>query len=142
MDQVLLDTDVIMDFFYDRKPFAEYASDVLNLCADGQINGFITPVIISNTYYLLRKTAPHNFTIQRIKQLLTIVDVLSMNRNVVTQALESNFKDFEDALQNYSALEFGSIRIILTRNFKDFKNSELSVFTPQTYLNGRKANES
>ena len=137
MDKVLIDTDVIMDFFYDRKPFAHYASEVLNLCAEEKIAGFTTPVIISNVYYLLRKSAQHDFTIQKLKQLLTIVDIIDMNRDVVFQALESDFKDFEDALQNYSALNYGSIKVVLTRNLKDFKYSELSVFTPQTYLNAR-----
>ncbi|MBZ9731498.1 hypothetical protein LB467_17565 [Salegentibacter sp. JZCK2] len=60
-----------------------------------------------------------------------------MDQKVVLNALNSNLKDFEDALQNFSAIEHKEITIILTRNIKDYKRSDLSVFTPETYLKGR-----
>ncbi|MCH4824674.1 PIN domain-containing protein [Gramella lutea] len=136
MDNVLIDTDVILDFFFDREPFAEFATDILNLCEENKIKGFTTPVIICNTYYLLRKTAKHDIVIEKIKQLLTIIDVLKIDKEVVLDSLNSNFKDFEDALQNYSAVKNGKISIVLTRNIKDYKKSELAVMTPETYLRG------
>ena len=60
-----------------------------------------------------------------------------MDRNVVINALNSDFKDFEDALQNFSAIENEEIKVILTRNIKDFKKSELAILTPETYLKGK-----
>ena len=137
MDKVLIDTDVILDFFFDRKPFAEYAAEVLNLCAENEIKGYTTPVIVSNVYYLLRKTAKHAIVVEKIKQLLTIIDIVKIDKNVVLNALNSDFKDFEDALQNFSAMENEEIKIILTRNLKDFKKSELAILTPETYLKGK-----
>ncbi|CAL65833.1 type II toxin-antitoxin system VapC family toxin [Christiangramia forsetii] len=136
MENVLIDTDVILDFFFDREPFAEFATDILNLCEENKIKGFTTPVIICNTYYLLRKTAKHDIVIEKIKQLLTIIDVLKIDKEVVLDSLNSDFKDFEDALQNYSAVKNGKISIVLTRNIKDYKKSELAVMTPETYLRG------
>lgn len=137
MDKVLIDTDVLLDFFFDRKPYSEDSTQILNLCAEKELKGYITPVIISNVYYLLRKTANHNKVVDKIKQLLTIVDVIKMDKNVVLNALNSGFNDFEDALQNFSAIEYGQISIILTRNIKDFKKSELAVLTPEIYLKGK-----
>ena len=137
MDKVLIDTDVILDFFFDREPFAEFATEILNLCESETIKGFTTPVIICNVYYLLRKTAKHEIIIEKIKQLLNIIDITSMDKEVVFGALNSKFKDFEDALQNFSAIENGQISIILTRNVKDYKKSKLAVLTPETYLKGK-----
>ena len=94
-------------------------------------------MIISNVYYLLRRTAKHNIIVEKIKQLLTIIEIASMDKNAVLNALNSEFKDFEDALQNFSTVENGQIRIILTRNLKDFKKSGLAVMTPETYLKGK-----
>ena len=136
MENVLIDTDVILDFFFDREPYAEFVTDILNLCEENKIKGFTTPVIICNTYYLLRKTAKHDIVIEKIKQLLTIIDVLKIDKEVVLDSLNSDFKDFEDALQNYSAVKNGKISIVLTRNIKDYKKSELAVMTPETYLRG------
>ncbi len=137
MDKVLLDTDVLLDFFFDRQPFSEYAAEVLSLCEEKKIVGLTTPLIISNVYYLLRKTAKHTVVIEKIKQLLNIIDIIEINKHVVLQALHSEFKDFEDALQNFSAVENGEITILLTRNVKDFKKSALAILTPETYLKGR-----
>lgn len=139
MDNVLFDTDVLLDFFFDRTPFSNYTAKVLNQCKEEKIKGFTTPVIIANTYYLLRKTAKHEIVINKLNQLLNIIDIVEMNRNVVIKSLNSNFKDFEDALQNYSAVEKGNITAILTRNIKDFKNSELAILTPESYLKGKNA---
>lgn len=135
MNNVLIDSDVILDFFFDRKPFSENATLILSLCESGKIRGFITPVICSNVYYLLRQTAKHEKVIEKLSQLMTIIDVLIMDREVVLQALNSNFKDFEDALQNFAAIKSGEIEAILTRNVKDYTLSEISVFTPESYLN-------
>ena len=121
MDNVLIDTVVILDFFFDREPFAEFATEVLNLCEAAEIKGYTTPVIICNVYYLLRKTAKHEIIIERIKQLLNIINITPMDEDVVFGALNSEFKDFEDALPNYSAIENGDIQIVLTKNVKDYK---------------------
>ena len=134
METVLIDSDVILDFFFDRKPFSEQASIVLSLCELNKIKRYVTPVIISNVYYILRRTASHEEIIRKLHLLLGIVDVLVIDKECIIIALKSEFKDFEDALQNFAAEGSGEIRIILTRNIKDFKKSKLAVFTPENYL--------
>jgi predicted nucleic acid-binding protein len=134
MDKILIDTDVVLDFFFDRMPFSEHAAIIFSLCELKSIQGFITPIIYSNVYYLLRQTAKHEKVIEKLNQLLSITDVLDMNKEVVRTALNSKFKDFEDALQNYAAVNSGVIDTILTRNIKDYKNSEIAVFTPEDYI--------
>jgi predicted nucleic acid-binding protein len=134
MDRVLIDSDVILDSLFNREPFAEYSTAVLSMCESKKIHGFLTPVIYSNVYYLLRQTAKHNKVIEKLKQLLQITDVLEMDKIVVEKALNSEFKDFEDSLQNFSAVNSGKIDLILTRNLKDYKNSDLGVFSPETYV--------
>lgn len=137
MTNILLDTDVILDFFFDRNPFSEHSAKVLSLCESNEISGFITPVILSNLYYLLRQTSTHAKVIDKLSQLISITEVLVIDRTSIIQALNSSFKDFEDALQNYSAESCGFINLIITRNLKDFKNSSLSVMTPENYLKTR-----
>ncbi len=137
MDKVLIDTDVLLDFFFDRKPFAEFSTEILNLCEENKLGGFTTPVIISKVYYLLKKTAKHDIIVEKLKQLFSIIEIINMDKSAVFNALNSEFKDLEDALQNFSAVENGEIKVILTRNIKDFKKSELAILTPETYLKGK-----
>ncbi len=134
MKRILIDTDVILDFMFDRQPFSDKAAQILSLCESKVIIGNVTAVIISNVYYLLRQTAKHEKVIEKLKQLLSIIEILVIDKNVVIQALYSDFKDFEDALQNYSAERNNEIEVIVTRNIKDYKRSDLSVMTPDSFL--------
>ena len=137
MVKILIDTDVILDCFFDREPFSENAAKILSLCESKEIKGFVTPVIISNVYYILRQTAKHEKVIEKLKMLVSIAEILVINKDSILQALNSDFKDFEDALQNYSAELYKEIDIIITRNTKDYKNSSLGVMTPDNYLKMR-----
>lgn len=140
MTKILIDTDVILDFFFDSATFSEGAAKVLSLCESKTITGFITPVILNHVYYLLRQTAKHEKVIQKLKMLISITEILVINKVSILQALDSKFNDFEDALQNYSAALNEDIDIIITRNTKDYKHSTLSVMTPDNYLKMRAAN--
>jgi len=132
--KILLDTDVILDFFFDRKPYADAAAKILSLAELKQIEAYITPIIISNVYYLLRKTTSHAQVMSQLKLLMSIINILPINKEIVLLALNSSFKDFEDALQNYSAEFDENIDAIITRNVKDYRESNLSVQTPDEFL--------
>lgn len=136
MENILIDSDVILDFFLEREPFEKYATAVLNKCEAKEIKGFVTPLIIANVYYLLRKYAKHDVVIDKLSQLLTFIDILVMDKKVVVNALNSNFKDFEDALQNFSAVQHSKVSIVLTRNVKDYSKSSLVILTPETFIKG------
>lgn len=140
MTRVLIDTDVILDFFFDRQPYAENASKILSLCELKEVKGFVTPVIISNVYYLLRQSAKHEKVIEKLKLLVSITEILVIDKDVILKALNSEFKDFEDALQNYAAELDKEIDIIITRNIKDYKNSKLAIMTADNYIKIRNAN--
>jgi len=137
MDNVLIDSDVILDFFFDREPFAEHATQIFVMCENKTIKGYTTPVIISNVYYLLNKIGKHEVIVEKLKQLLNIIDIVEINKDIIIDALNSNFKDFEDALQNYAAENSNIIKIILTRNTKDYQKSKLAVFSPEMYLKNK-----
>jgi hypothetical protein len=72
--------------------------------------------------------------IDKLKQLLMITDVLLMDKEVVSNALNSGFKDFEDSLQNFAAMKNGEMDVILTRNLKDYSKSKIGILTPESYI--------
>src|SRR6056297_1854576 len=134
MDRVLIDTDILIDLLCDREPFAEGAETIFSLCEDGTVDGYITSVICSNCYYILRKTATHKKVVKQLRSLLTILHVLVTDKDILMRALDSEFNDFEDAIQNFSAIEHGEIQAVITRNTKDYRKSNLAVFTPDEFL--------
>jgi predicted nucleic acid-binding protein len=133
MQKILIDTDVLLDFYFDRQPFSHDAAEILLHCEERLIEGYVTPVIISNLYYILRKTASHEKVLMQLSNLLEIVKICQIPKEVILEAINSEFKDFEDALQNFSA-ENENINILVTRNIKDYKKSRITIATPTVYL--------
>lgn len=134
MKSVLIDTDVLLDFYLDRQPFSEDSLQLLLKCEQKQFRAFITPVIVANTYYILRRHATHHYVVERLQILLHTISVLAMDQKQVLAALDSKFTDFEDALQYFSAIQSNKVDVIITRNTKDYKHSKIPIFTPQEYL--------
>jgi predicted nucleic acid-binding protein len=134
MQKILIDTDVLLDFYFDRLPFSHEAAEILMYCEEKIIEGYVTPVIISNLYYILRKTASHEKVLMQLSNLLEIIHISQIPKEVILETINSEFKDFEDALQNFSA-ENENINILVTRNIKDYKKSKITITTPTVYLN-------
>jgi predicted nucleic acid-binding protein len=134
MKRVLFDTDVLLDFLFDRKPFSDQTLTLLLACQEKKIIGYLTPVIFSNMYYILRQQASDAYVKEKLDVLLSILRVLPMNEQTVHLAINSSFKDIEDAMQYFCALKNANIDAILTRNTKDYKKSVIPVFLPSEWL--------
>lgn len=134
MTKIFIDSDILIDFLIDRQPFSESSTKIISLCSENKIKGFVTPIIIANIFYILRKSLNKNDLKIKLINLLKFIDIVESNKATVLNALYSDFNDFEDALQNY-AVENTEIKIIITRNIKDYKKSKLSVYTPDSFLN-------
>ena len=132
MRQIFIDTNVIIDFLANRKPFSEHAAILFQLAKEKKIKIFISAISFNNTYYILRKVTSHKKALNLISEIEDIVGIQETNRKIIRKAIKSNFNDFEDAIQYYSAIEIGAIDIITTRDLKDFKRSELPVLSPET----------
>jgi predicted nucleic acid-binding protein len=128
-----MDTDVILDFLLDRDDFSEASVFVLTLGDLGKITLFSSGLVFSNCYYILRKISTHAKAIDALQSLGSFIQMTTIDHLVVQDALHSSFKDFEDALQNASATLSG-IKILITRNGKDYKKSNLAVMTPEEYI--------
>lgn len=134
--KAFIDTDVILDFLIAREPYALDAARIFSLSEKKEISICTTGLVFSNVYYILRKLGPHKKVIEKLSQLARLLDVIGVSKLTVMQALESEFNDFEDALQHYAALS-ENVKIIITRNTKDYKESEIAVLTPDQYLKSR-----
>jgi len=95
---------------------------------------FISALSYSNIYYILRKHYSHKNLISILKDLEAIIKTAPVTDQIIHKALHSNFKDFEDAVQYYTAISNKKMEVIVTRNGKDFLNSEIQVLTPDEAL--------
>jgi predicted nucleic acid-binding protein len=131
--KVLFDTNVILDVLMDRVPFAEDASFLMSMAEKGEIEGCIAATTVTTLIHLIQKALGRNSAAEKIKTLLSIFEPLPVNRGILEAALNSSFKDFEDAVL-YEAGRHAGVEYILTRNVKDFRKSELPVSTPTEFM--------
>ena len=112
---VFLDSDVILDVFANREPYYQDSAKLLSLIEQKHVLGFTTPLVFANIHYILRKLKSKEEALQNLRKLRIIVSVLALDENHTDSALNSDFSDFEDALQYYSA-KGNSLDCIITRN--------------------------
>ena len=94
---------------------------------------YTSPLILANTFYILRKQLGNDQAKNALRKLRILLHIIDSSEAVVDKALNSDFADFEDAIQYYTALEHG-ISVILTRNLRDYKNASVIVQTPEAFL--------
>ena len=133
MDKVLVDTNIVIDLLTKRKGFYKPASQLFTLSDNKKIILSISSLTFANTYYLLSKELNPVKAKEVLRKFKLLVKVLPMNDKIIDLSLNSDFKDFEDASQYYTALE-NKLEIIITRNLKDFKLSKIPVMTANDYL--------
>jgi predicted nucleic acid-binding protein len=134
MIHIFSDTDIILDVITGRMPFSVEASSLFTLIEEEQIKSSTSSLSFSNIYYVLRKYASHQRVVSRLKELSELLHILSVDDTIIKSALQSGFKDFEDAIQYQTALSNPDIELIVTRNIKDYKQAELPIMTPGTFL--------
>lgn len=132
MKTVFLDTNVVIDLLDKREGFYPAAVKLFTLAYKGELSLYISPLTYATAAYILRK-----HPVEKLRILLANLRKLShitlVDERIVDNALTSEFKDFEDALQYYSALK-EDVDAIVTRNVKDFSLSKLPVMTPDEFL--------
>ncbi|MCY7293057.1 MAG: PIN domain-containing protein [Ferruginibacter sp.] len=134
MKNIFLDTNIIIDFFADRKPFSTSAEVLFNYALNKKMKLYVSTVSYNNTYYILRQSLSHQQTIHLLNSLMDITEAVDVSKTILQNALKSEFKDFEDAIQYYCALSVNKMEVIVTRNTKDFRKSNLPVMTPDELL--------
>jgi predicted nucleic acid-binding protein len=134
MTDLFIDTNVIIDFLIDRKPHSREAAIIFTLIEQKKIKGFASSLTFSNLYYVLRKIESHNNVKSKLESLSQIVGILKVEERTIKEALASDFPDFEDSIQYFSAIDSKKIDVIITRNTRDYKKSDIPVMTPGDYL--------
>lgn len=131
--RVFVDTNVLIDFVCNRTPYAESAKNLFAYGYIGKYTLLTSALSFVNTMYVAHRYN-HDEVKGFLKRVACFVDVVDLRGNVVVDMLSSDWKDYEDATQNQSAVN-ALAECIVTRNKKDFENSPLPVYTPEDFLN-------
>ena len=133
MTKVLFDTNIILDIALKRESFFEDAFKLFSLIDQKKIIGIITASTITDIYYISKKEKGHTESINFIKGLIEVVEVIGIDKDIIIKALTSGIQDFEDAIQTCAA-ELNEIEVIITRNKNDLTNTSIKILTPREFL--------
>ena len=140
--KLFVDSDVVIDFFTDREPHVNPASELFELNEQGSVKLYLSAVSINNIYYIVRRFLGNKKTIEVIELLIEMTEIVGTTKKEIVQALKNKFSDYEDSVQYSSALTIKNLDAILTRNIKDYRNSSIAVMTPLNFLKMKEKNES
>jgi predicted nucleic acid-binding protein len=138
-EKLFLDTNVVIDLLGEREHFYESAAKIATLADKEKIQIYVSALTYSTAYYLLMRFEDKEIVKEKISKFKVIAETSDLTDKIIDKGLLSNFSDFEDSLQYYCAVEM-NCDIIITRNGKDFKESDIPVLTPDEYLNRLKTN--
>jgi len=132
--QILVDTNVILDWIMKREPFVTIATKIMKQCIDGKITGYLASHTLPDLFYILRK----KFSVEQRKELVLLLCdrffiIPEDNKIMVSAAKNELWNDFEDGLQMQCALD-KNLDYIITQNIKDFATSEVKAVLPEAFI--------
>lgn len=130
---VFIDTNVVMDVLLRRAPFFADSQNVWLLSEQRKIHGIVSAMTFPNTFYIVRKLKGAAEAAAMLRMLRDSFSAATLDAGVIGRAIDAQFKDFEDALQYFSALQ-AQAQCIVSRNPDDFPRSGCPVLTPTEFL--------
>jgi predicted nucleic acid-binding protein len=124
--RVFVDSDVILDLLLAREPHAASATQLFVRLQDGELEGYVSPVILSNLFYILRQGMPAPQARAALRRLRLLLRVLPVDEAIIDRALASSFSDFEDAIQYYTAVAH-VMSALVTRNRKHYRDAKIPI---------------
>ncbi|MBW8325667.1 MAG: PIN domain-containing protein [Prolixibacteraceae bacterium] len=134
MKSLFLDTNIVIDLLAKREPFYRSAAQLFSMADKMKIQLSVSALTFANTNYILLKERKPEEAKLILRKLKLLVKVVSLDDKIIGLSLnDSDFKDYEDAIQYYTALE-NEDDMIVTRNLKDFQRSKIPVLTAEQFL--------
>lgn len=133
MENIFVDTNVVIDLLAKREPFYKEAQDLFTLSDKKEVQLFISSLTFANAYYSIVRHHKEVDAKKYLSKFKVLVTILSLEDKAIELALASDFKDFEDGLQYFVAMD-NEADVIITRNIKDYTNSKIPVMTAGEYI--------
>jgi predicted nucleic acid-binding protein len=137
MKNIFLDTNIVLDLLAHRMPFYTEAAKLFSLADKKRIKLSISALCLADSNYILSKQHPEMEVRKVLRKFKVLVNVLPLDDKISELALNSDFRDFEDAIQYFTAIE-NDQDLIITRNQPDFKESKIPVMTAGEFIKSLK----
>ena len=133
MKKILIDLNIILDFL-NKRNFHQEAAQLINMCVENKLSGYICAHEVTTlSYFLLKEQKDKTKVINTITALLDIFHVIPIDESILRDSLISPITDYEDAVIEVSSMKT-NIDYIISRNISDFKSSRILAYTPEQFV--------
>jgi len=130
---LFIDTNILLDVILNRQPFLDDAMKIFSMVSRGKIKGYIATISFLNAHYIVSAHLNRKKADKAVSLMLELFKSVQADDHVLRCALDSDLKDFEDAVQYFCAVKCKA-GYIITRNIKDFPHNDIPVLTPDEFL--------
>jgi predicted nucleic acid-binding protein len=130
---VLIDLNILLDVLQKREPFYGTSAGLLAAVETGKVQGYVAAHSITTLFYLVQKSNSSSEARATITNMLQVIKIAPVNQSTIEQALNLDYRDFEDAVQMISAVQCKA-DCLVTRNVKDYQPALLPVIQPVDFL--------
>ena len=131
--KVFVDTNVLLDVLARREPFFADSARIWSLAERGIIEGQVSVISFNNIYYVVRRAANRKVADQALRLIRNVFTAVPLSAQILSQAIDAGFSDFEDAIQFHSAVHAGAFCLV-TRDTGHFPEAGLTVLSPAEFL--------
>jgi len=132
--EILIDTNVVMDWLLDREPFVEQADKIMKYCVSGKAKGHLASHTVLNIFYITRKTFDVETRKEIALMLCEMFTIIGISKDEIIESLHNkDWDDLEDGLQMQGAINEG-LDYIITRDMNGFETSKVQVLSPEIFL--------
>jgi predicted nucleic acid-binding protein len=131
--RLFIDSDVILDLVLQREEHYECAQKLFDLFQQGKNIIYTSSIVIANMHFIIRKLHDLKFANSSVSFVSKHFKIIDASNEDIESSIQSKFSDFEDGVQYFSALRSKKIDALITWNVKDYKHSQLPVFTPKQW---------
>ncbi len=128
--KIFIDTNIFMNSIENRDSWI--SKDILLFLKRINADSYLNDLSIINIYYITRKSTNREKIKEVLKTILYEQNIVSIDQEIIENALNSNFKDFEDGVQYFCAKKIEA-DLIITDNKTDFINSDIKVMTAKEF---------
>lgn len=133
--KIILDSNILLDLSLQRTKDFDALKKIYTRIVDGEFKSYTTTSIIHICAHFLIKSVAVKAAKEILMGILNNVKVIEANHDIVTDAIQSDFTDIEDALQYYTALHH-KMDCFISRDKKFIKAAkpQLPVYNPATFI--------
>ncbi len=134
MIRAFLDTNILADIVYNRNICLDEEQIIFALAQNKRIELYISALSFINVIYICKT---YKLEQSKVKNILfnisKFLNVIDLKATDTVKMLETDWKDYEDSIQNQSAINCNA-QYIITRDSDGFLKSNIKIVNPKEFL--------